>query len=357
MRRSKFLLADDDDSANAWFMRTAVFVDLPNFYSRLIKSGIGEPREMRDYFLQWLDLDLLSKWLTGQTCPTWVFYSGRRIGPSSERIEGQRLEEFIKRTNRLPSVTAYDVNIPGDQREPFTTKCECGKMVTGQWESEKGVDASLIVHLFDTADSWDEAILLSGDADFTPVVRSLRRRGKLVRGAGFAGASESLIREFYSFEDLSSSLVRNDFAAYLILGHQGLLDQWMAIEVPPTEVTSDRKVCTIECSWSSRRGRGEPIMHARGRATYGDEYEIITFNADGFNSAQSRFSILEEFYKRFPDLTLGRTALLVSPQAWDKVARILPDLLHRYHGYGSGVSGRIRKTYVFQNGKVTLKVE
>ena len=75
-------------------MRKAVFIDLPNFYSRLLKSGLGEPRELRDYFLHWLDLDLVSKWLTGELCPTWVFYSGRRFGPSSERIENQILEAY-----------------------------------------------------------------------------------------------------------------------------------------------------------------------------------------------------------------------------------------------------------------------
>ena len=81
------------------------------------------------------------------------------------RIEGDHLSAYIKRISRLNSVTPYDVNIPGEQREPFMTKCDCGKTVTGQWESEKGVDASLITHLFDTADSWDEAVLISGDVD------------------------------------------------------------------------------------------------------------------------------------------------------------------------------------------------
>lgn len=42
----------------------ALFIDLPNFYSRLLKSGIESPRFLRDYFLQWLDFDLLASNLT-----------------------------------------------------------------------------------------------------------------------------------------------------------------------------------------------------------------------------------------------------------------------------------------------------
>lgn len=59
-------------------MRKAVFIDLPNFYSRLLKSGLGEARELRDYFLHWLDLDLVSKWLMGRVLP----YLGLLFRPS-----------------------------------------------------------------------------------------------------------------------------------------------------------------------------------------------------------------------------------------------------------------------------------
>ena len=36
--------------------RAAVFVDLPNFYSLLLRSGIDTDRKLlRDYFLYWMD--------------------------------------------------------------------------------------------------------------------------------------------------------------------------------------------------------------------------------------------------------------------------------------------------------------
>ena len=134
----------------------ALFVDLPNFYSHLLKSGIEEPRFLKEYFLYWLDFDLLAEALAKAFSGVWVFYSGQRIGPSDERIEGQYLNKYIDRINALRGVTARDANIPGEQREYLVLKChKCGGEQTVEHRSEKGIDASLTVHLFDTMDSWD----------------------------------------------------------------------------------------------------------------------------------------------------------------------------------------------------------
>jgi hypothetical protein len=325
-------------------MRKAVFVDLPNFYSRLLKSGMGEPRELRDYFLHWLDLDLISKWLTGEFCPTWVFYSGRRFGPSSERVESQHLEEYIKRISRLASVTPYDVNIPGDQREAFTIKCECGKTVPGQWESEKGVDASLIVHLFDTSDAWDEAVLLSGDADFTPAVHSLRRRGKLISGAGFSGASECLVREFYRFEDLAKEVLRADFAAYLIFGKGQLITKWLTEEVPAKDVKNGLTTVNLACSWA--RGHSGGSLYSDGRRQFVLEYYHVIFGSSGLSDKNSRVAILESFLARFPELTHDPSMLLVNPLVWERVERVLPELLQKYSGRAMAESGQIESVFL-----------
>jgi hypothetical protein len=102
----------------------AVFVDLANFYSALLKSGLWEDRLLRDYFLEWLDLDLLAHSLSEFFSGIWVFYSGQRIGPSEQRIEDKYLSEYIRRINGLEGVTARDVNIPGSQSELVEYECE-----------------------------------------------------------------------------------------------------------------------------------------------------------------------------------------------------------------------------------------
>ena len=188
--------------------RVAVFVDLPNFYRRLLDSGIArkEPKFLRDYFLYWLDLDLLVNHLLLETPPVeslndiWVFYSRGGIRASTEKVDQQYLGDYINRINALEGITARDVNIPGVQRETVTFECtQCKTKNIAEWKSEKGIDASLTVHLFDTMDSWDVAYLLSGDADFVPVVTFLRRRGKIVIGAGFHKRSEALVRECHKY--------------------------------------------------------------------------------------------------------------------------------------------------------------
>ncbi len=214
----------------------AFFVDLPNFYSRLLKSKIEDPKTLRDYFLDWLDFDLLARSLADSFTGIWVFYSGERIGPSSERIKGEDLKKYVRRINALEGVTARDVNIPGEQREPVPYKCEnCGREGISEAVSEKGIDASITVHLFDTMDSWDTAYLLSGDADFVPVVASLRRRGKIVIGAGFSDASDSLIRECFDYIDLSKGYILQDVLGYLLFKKDGVLQKWLTGKVIPQE--------------------------------------------------------------------------------------------------------------------------
>jgi uncharacterized LabA/DUF88 family protein len=241
---------------------SAVFIDLPNFYSALLRSGIAPPRELRDYFLNWLDLDCLARRIAGDNFPVWVFYSGRRFGPKPNRIQDQYLDDYIARINRLPGVTAYDVEIPGVQREPISYICEkCSHTGTAQSESEKGIDASLIVHLFDTSESWQTAYLVSGDADFAPAIASLRRRGKIVIGAGFQEASSVLIREFYHHYDLTSFLTE-DFAAYEIFKSQGVLERWLTEEVPSTPANITKSTVRLFCRWMRREDQANQLDSA-----------------------------------------------------------------------------------------------
>lgn len=78
-------------------IRSAFFVDLSNFYSHLLKSGIANPDFLRDYFQYWQNFDLLAATLNDSYSGIWVFYSGQKIGPSDCRIDGTYLKEYIKK--------------------------------------------------------------------------------------------------------------------------------------------------------------------------------------------------------------------------------------------------------------------
>lgn len=100
-------------------MKESIFIDLPNFYSHLLNASDQPKESVRDYFLNWLDFDRLAGALSTTPQSIWVFYSGGKLGPNNARIDGGHLTNYISRINRLVGVTAHDVNIPGEQREPF----------------------------------------------------------------------------------------------------------------------------------------------------------------------------------------------------------------------------------------------
>jgi uncharacterized LabA/DUF88 family protein len=236
---------------------TALFVDLPNFYSRLLKSGAEDTKILRDYFLEWLDFDLLARSLSETYAGIWIFYSGERIGPSSERIDGKYLQDYISKINSVQGVTARNVNIPGEQREPLRYKCEnCGREGTTQAISEKGIDASLTVHMFDTIDSWDTAYLFSGDADFVPAVESLRRRGKIVIGVGFHDASPALVRECYDYIFLEDTFIRQDLLLYLVFRKGGIAEKWLIDEVKPSSSNTKFSQTYFSIHFAPVRGNG-----------------------------------------------------------------------------------------------------
>lgn len=296
----------------------ALFVDLPNFYSRLLRSDLGEARLLRDYFLYWLDFDRLSLALAGTVSPTWVFYSSRRFGPSGNRIENQFLNDYIQRINSLRGVTARNVNIPREQREPASYQCEkCGHEGIAQWESEKGIDASLTVHLFDTMDTWDIAFLLSGDADFVPAVACLRRRGKIIVGAGFSDVSSALVRECYNYLDLLPTFLIDDYVGYLLFRRDGIIQKWLT-----DPILSERKTLTVSVAWKLVNDQSS---HSE------NEYFSVVLQADEPIDLRNRINLLQDLKTRFPESikefpiegNRTRCELRLGPLAWKGIMRRL----------------------------------
>jgi hypothetical protein len=340
----------------------ALFVDLPNFYSRLLSSGIDDPQLLKHYFLYWFDFDRLAEKLTGEFSPVWVFYSGRRFGPSSHRIQDKYLDNFIARINSLRGVTARDANIPGRQREPASYKCDqCGNEGIAQWESEKGIDASLTVYLFDTMGSWDSAYLLSGDADFVPVVASLRRRGKIIIGAGFSDASSFLVRECYDYVDLSEIFLKDDLATFKIFKEDGVLKKWLTDEIKPKSGHSIRpEPIELTFEWQFHYTDFMPerthllsMKDISNRGPYYLIYLLVPVSID----LSSRHQQIEEFKVNYPnhvgemDSARGRYQLIISPLGWTGVERRLEaftsslNVSQEYEGRSSGRGYTVKYQY------------
>lgn len=270
-----------------------IFVDLPNHYSRLFNLKTDE-KLLRDYFLYWFDFDRLAQYLTGENfSSTWVFHSKRRIGPSNGRIEDRYLNNFIDRINRLPGVTTRDVDIPGDQNERTNYKCpDCGKEGDASWETEKGVDSSLTVHMIDTMDAWDVAYLLSGDADFVPVVSYLRRKGKIVIGAGCGQAAPALIRECFDYHDLKS-FFSDDIFLYEI--SKSIIETWLTAELTPVVSSNNASV-----SFMHEKPTAGDLMretHNRDSRLYRISF---TFSANSRLDWTLRQQLMDELANRYP---------------------------------------------------------
>ncbi len=340
----------------------ALFVDLPNFYSHLLESKIEEPRLLRDYFLYWLDFDRLAEKLTGNFSTVWIFYSGRRFGRKPNRIEDKYLDNYIKRLNSQKGVTARDVNIPGKQREPATYICDkCQHEGIAQWESEKGIDASLTVHLFDTMDSWGSAYLLSGDADFLPVVSSLRRRGKIIIGAGFSDASLALIRECYDYVELLEVFLNDDVAAFKMFKDDGVIKNWFTDEVKPKEGQghqSEPVEPTFEWQFhpSDIMAGATHLLSIKDISHSGSHYPIY-LSAKGPIDLSSRNQQIKEFKAKYPnhvkemDSTRGKYQLIISPLGWTGVQRRLEaftsslNTSQEYEGRSSGRGYTVKYRY------------
>ena len=178
-------------------MRNIFLVDLPNLYNQICL--LEEIKDAKNYFIKWLKMDNLAYSTLGpeqELEGIWVFHSQNQIGPSGEnRIDGKERNEFVKKLYRLEAVTT---------EEPGVTS-------TGK---EKGVDTLLITHLFDTIEFWDCAYLLSGDGDYCPAVKALRRRGKKVIVVGVEEQiKEELIREAHSLINLKK-LILADYSIF-----------------------------------------------------------------------------------------------------------------------------------------------
>lgn len=322
-------------------METAFFVDLSNFYNRLMKSGIGESRDVRDYATQWLDFGRMATFLEAVDSPIWIFYSHRRIGGGSERLSGPPLFTFIDRLNQQRGVTAIDVDIPGEQRESITVECPaCGGPTQIQHDSEKGVDASLIVHLFDTSGSWDHAIILSGDADFTPAVRSLRRQGKRVSGAGFAGASPALRRETFEYINLVDAFLSIDFELFRLLGPGGLVEYWLEADIDPPPDAERRKEIVFLINWMPLTLAGGILLNFSS-ADYPCSKRLLQMNARSKGMCKPKVYQPHQW--------------VISATAWEGMKAVLDGLVERYPGAASGDSGNLASKFEFDAASSTWR--
>jgi len=227
-----------------------VLIDLSNFFNGLVAESSADPGLTKAYFMNWLDLELMASAINPEpsaSMGTWIFYSNRAMGRGPARLSPKEVAEFTKRHNRISGISAIDVGIPGEQGESFRFTCsKCGAENETQTQSEKGIDSSLITHLFDTMDHWKTATIVSQDADYVPTVRALRKRGKLIYGAGFIKrAAEPLITECFEYKDVMREYVQDDMTLFFLFKKGGRLSQFYKTAYGVNEVRLSSRISSI----------------------------------------------------------------------------------------------------------------
>jgi uncharacterized LabA/DUF88 family protein len=177
-------------------MRVAIFFDGKNFYGGWQDQTGGRP----------IDFVELNQWLVKKVGGTslWGAYYYTGISTEGENEVGARLENFLTSLATKPGffVRAF----PRRRRATRCFTCQAENF----YSEEKKVDTSMVADMVRLAaiDSYDVAILLSGDSDYAPALEAVRQLGKQAYVAtwGRFGLSSDLRRVCFDHIDLMDSL-------------------------------------------------------------------------------------------------------------------------------------------------------
>jgi len=213
-----------------------IVVDGSNAYNAVaahVLSACGKQGAFAKAYLQtWFDFDRLAyASLAMKGAPPrglWVFHSNKPLGRREYRLEQAEVDAFWARQAMNPGCLTHTVDIPGNQQETFALECSaCGASEEVVSSSEKGLDSSVICHLFETASTWNSACLIANDVDYAPVVRSLTRLGKTLVCLGRRSPSRAtaLERSSHFSVELGWDWLRQDMEAYALSMGDGVLDR------------------------------------------------------------------------------------------------------------------------------------
>ena len=179
-------------------MKVCVFIDGKNWYSG-----------WKDCASQYIiDFEKLTDWLVTKVNGTsfWgaYYYTAVEVGAESQTDAQRKLSAFLD--EREMNKGFFVKRFPRSSRRSVCQGCGKSEHVT----FEKEVDTSIVTDMLKLAaiDSYDIAVLISGDGDYTPAVRAVRELGKKVIIATWNGygLSPRIRREAFDHIDLLTGL-------------------------------------------------------------------------------------------------------------------------------------------------------
>jgi len=160
--------------------RVAVFIDGNNFYFGLRKLyGVNKS-------LKYFDFQDFANFFAGEGKVVGIYYYNASLDREFDSKKFQSQKEFFSKLRQIPNFhlvlcKLLKRNIPGTSKHYYIIKED---------------DINMAVDMVDgSADNkFDLAILVSGDGDFVPAVRSVKKRNKRVENIYFTGSSSRSLK-------------------------------------------------------------------------------------------------------------------------------------------------------------------
>jgi uncharacterized LabA/DUF88 family protein len=224
-----------------------IVVDGPNLYNSVARFITRENNRTppRDYIKTCFDVDRLTAATITPSKAAFpftprlgivIFHSSQQLGSDKTvRLTDNDVRAFWARQGANHFCSTELVELPGRQMELTEAVCpncedkvicqNCSQPARMAERREKGVDTSITTYLLETTDRWESACIISGDVDFVPPVRSLKRRGKRVFCAVEPGSEHrDLTQVCTSHFELNLDFLKKDLKRFEILKPGGRLD-------------------------------------------------------------------------------------------------------------------------------------
>ena len=157
--------------------RVMVFIDGSNFYHGALEA-LGAAA---------VDFAVLCDLLCGQQRRlVHTHYYNVRLRQAVDKIRYSEQQRFFSILQSIAHFELHTGRLVDRDREEVCP--QCGHVYGVSYQTEKGVDVQLAVHMLACAfdDQYDTAILMSQDGDFAPAVSEVRRLRKRVENAEFS---------------------------------------------------------------------------------------------------------------------------------------------------------------------------
>lgn len=180
---------------NGFNERVMIFIDGNNLYHSL-KHVIGKTN---------LEFEKFSRRLAGERQLIRTYYYNAPLNRDDDDDKHRQQQSFFDSLDSVPYLTKRFGRL---ERRNVRHTLPDGTFISTPTYVEKGVDTHIVIDMLTFAfkDTYDTAILVSGDEDFTVVVEKVKELGKHVEVANLGG----------------SFILRQSADKYVLIDHQFL---------------------------------------------------------------------------------------------------------------------------------------